>query len=87
MPGWPDSGAQTFESGVSWALGSGPRPAGEALQRIDELLAERPSPLTLANRAELLAMLGRFDEAWQIAVEASAQAREFGARPARAHWR
>jgi tetratricopeptide (TPR) repeat protein len=66
-------------AGVTFPLTAGPRPAGEALQRIDELLAERPLPLTLLNRAEVLAMLGRFDEAWQIAVEASVKARELGA--------
>jgi tetratricopeptide (TPR) repeat protein len=64
-------------SGVVWALVVGPRPASEALQRIDELLLEHPTPRSLLWRANLLAMLGRFDEAWQIALEASTQSREF----------
>ena len=65
-------------SGVALALVLGPQPADEALQRVDELLRERPSPIWLLRRAELLAMLGRFDEARPIAEEASVQARELG---------
>jgi class 3 adenylate cyclase/tetratricopeptide (TPR) repeat protein len=60
------------------ALMAGPRPAGEALQTIDERLPEHSSPRTLLRRARLLAMLDRFDEARQRATEASTQAREFG---------
>ncbi len=62
----------------AWALVHGPRPAGEALRRIDAIVAEHPTPLSLVRRAMLLAMLGRFDEARTIGIEASAQAREFG---------
>ncbi len=64
--------------GVAAMLILGPRPVGEALRRVDELLAEAPSPVLLADRAELLAMLGHFDEASQIAIDACAQAHEFG---------
>ncbi len=65
---------------IELALGS--RPAGEALQRLDELIAEHPSqPMSELLRAKLLAMLGRFDEAREIANDASARARELGDSP------
>jgi DNA-binding SARP family transcriptional activator/class 3 adenylate cyclase len=69
---------RTDPLGISTLLLEGPRPAGKALEQIDQLLSERPSPALLLDRAELLAMLGRFDEARAIAREASAQAGEFG---------
>jgi hypothetical protein len=56
------------------ALLSGPRPADEALRTLDLVLsAERahPNPQPLLIRANLVAMLGRFDEAWSIPREAS----------------
>jgi class 3 adenylate cyclase/tetratricopeptide (TPR) repeat protein len=61
-----------------YGLGSGARPVDEALRKADEVLAEQLSPLTMLFRATALAMLGRFEEAGQIAAEASGQAREFG---------
>jgi class 3 adenylate cyclase/tetratricopeptide (TPR) repeat protein len=54
----------------------GPRPADEALAKLDALLPESASPYPLVFRAHLLAMLGRFDEAWPSAFEASARLRE-----------
>jgi class 3 adenylate cyclase/tetratricopeptide (TPR) repeat protein len=67
---------------VAFTVADGPQPAGEALRRLDELLAEHPSqPLSLLLRARLLAMLGRFDEAQAIAVGASGLARELGDPP------
>ncbi|HVN60118.1 MAG TPA: AAA family ATPase [Gaiellaceae bacterium] len=67
---------------VAMALAFGPLPAGEALQRLDELIAEHPSqPMSLLLRAKLLAMLGRFDEARGIANDASARVSELGDSP------
>ena len=51
----------------------GPRPADDALRTIDGLLPENPHPFPLLCRAWLLTMLGRFDEADQIAHAAGAR--------------
>ena len=56
---------------VGDALVFGPRPADEALRTIDGLLPENPHPWPLLCRAWLLTMLARFDEAAEIAREAS----------------
>ena len=53
------------------ALVAGPTPADEAVRRLDEVLPEVPHPYPLLFRSELLAMLGRFEEAWAAAREAS----------------
>jgi tetratricopeptide (TPR) repeat protein len=53
------------------ALVLGPRPADEALRMLDHLLVDEPNPWARLPRAELLAMLGRFEEAWATAHEAS----------------
>jgi class 3 adenylate cyclase/tetratricopeptide (TPR) repeat protein len=58
------------------ALVHGPRPADEALQTLDSVLPANPSPATLILRAELLAMLGRLDDAWEIALPAGERLRE-----------
>jgi class 3 adenylate cyclase len=58
------------------ALASGSRPTDEALQTLDALLPENPHPGALMTRAWLLAMLGRFEEAWPIAQEASDRLRD-----------
>ena len=60
--------------GVSLVIGS--RPADEALEAVERLLAEAWSPGLLASRAWLLAMLERTDEAWQDALEAEARLAE-----------
>jgi tetratricopeptide (TPR) repeat protein len=58
------------------ALVVGPRRADEALDLLDRLMpADPPTELQFA-RAWLLAMLGRFDEAWPIAREAHERARD-----------
>ena len=54
----------------------GPEPADELLRRLDELGLESSHPALLLNRARLLAMLERFDEAWSIALTASERLRE-----------
>jgi tetratricopeptide (TPR) repeat protein len=54
----------------------GPTPASEAIATLDAFLPELPHPYPLLFRSHLLAMLGRFDEAWPSAREASARLRE-----------
>jgi tetratricopeptide (TPR) repeat protein len=49
----------------------GPTPADEALRTLDSVLPEVPHPQPLLFRSQLLAMLGRFDEAWEVARVAS----------------
>jgi class 3 adenylate cyclase len=51
------------------ALFFGPCPADEALRILDTALAGGRHPHPLLARASLLAMLGRFDEAWAVASE------------------
>jgi tetratricopeptide (TPR) repeat protein len=53
------------------ALVHGPRPADTALQELDGLLVQDPLPGPSPDRAVLLAMLGRFDEAWATVHEAN----------------
>jgi class 3 adenylate cyclase/predicted negative regulator of RcsB-dependent stress response len=60
------------------ALALGPRPADEALQALDAALSDVPPPGPQLVRAYLLAMLGRFDEAWAIAREQTERLREMG---------
>jgi class 3 adenylate cyclase/tetratricopeptide (TPR) repeat protein len=60
------------------ALVLGPRPADDALQRLDSVLPANPLPEALLYRAELIAMLGRFEEAWATARAAGERARELG---------
>jgi class 3 adenylate cyclase len=55
----------------------GPRPADEALRTLDTVLPEVSHPYRLLFRGHLLAMLGRFDEAWPSAREGGDRLREF----------
>jgi class 3 adenylate cyclase len=57
-------------------LVQGPRPADEALATLDSHFPGAQRPWTSLNRALLLAMLGRFEEAWPLAHEARERARE-----------
>jgi tetratricopeptide (TPR) repeat protein len=66
--------APTADLGTSLVCGS--RPADDALEVIDRVLAETPSAWLQLNRAWLLAMLDRGAEARQIAEEANARNRE-----------
>jgi tetratricopeptide (TPR) repeat protein len=59
-------------------LAYGPRPADQALRTLDSALPEHPGPGALLIRARLLAMLGRFDDAWALARPAAERARELG---------
>jgi class 3 adenylate cyclase len=64
--------------GLTSALVWGPRPADEALRELDDVLPGQTNPLHLLKRAFLLAMLGRFPEAWALAGPASERLAEFG---------
>ena len=56
----------------------GPTPADEAIVKLDALLPEVVHPHTVLLRCHLLAMLGRFDEAWPSAREAAERLAELG---------
>ena len=71
-------GRHTFSLGG--ALTDGPRPADEALRRLDAVLPDEPHPRSLGQRVVLLAMLERFDEAWPLAHEVSARHLELTGR-------
>jgi tetratricopeptide (TPR) repeat protein len=61
---------------VERALILGPRPVVEAIRLMDELAPSRPPGSQDLERAALLAMLGRFDEAWPLAEARSSHLRE-----------
>jgi class 3 adenylate cyclase len=63
-------------AGLDFALTLGPRPADEALRALDEIDAGRSPGASDLGRAVLLAMLGRTDEAWQLAEARSNHLRE-----------
>jgi tetratricopeptide (TPR) repeat protein len=65
---------------IQLALVLGATPADEALERLDRLLPESPDAYSLINRAWLLAMLDRFDEAVPLARESSARLRDIDGR-------
>jgi class 3 adenylate cyclase/tetratricopeptide (TPR) repeat protein len=58
------------------ALVFGPTPADEALRILDAVIHEVSHPHPFLFRSHLLAMLGRFDEAWPSAEEAAARSRD-----------
>jgi class 3 adenylate cyclase/tetratricopeptide (TPR) repeat protein len=58
------------------ALYWGPRPADDALRTLDASLPANPPPRSALIRSLFLGMLGRFDEAWPAARDASARWRE-----------
>jgi class 3 adenylate cyclase/tetratricopeptide (TPR) repeat protein len=63
---------------IATALAVGPRPADEALRSLDVSLADTREPWACLRRAELLAMLDRFDEAWIAAEQSRELFREQG---------
>jgi class 3 adenylate cyclase/tetratricopeptide (TPR) repeat protein len=63
---------------LSVPLTMGPRPAEDALAKLDSLSGDQPHPGDLGLRGVLLAMLGQIDEAWAVAIPADARARELG---------
>ncbi len=64
--------------GLAMALVIGPRPADEALETLDSVLPANPDPWAQLLRAQLLAMLARFDEASAIRLSATERLRELG---------
>jgi len=64
--------------GFATAVVMGSRPASNALASLDRSLGDSQRPGTLLCRAQLLAMLDRFDEAWPVALSAAERAREIG---------
>lgn len=60
---------------LEYALAYGPCPADEALLMLDESLPGTLHPGPLLHRSLLLAMLGRFHEAWLTARESSGRAK------------
>ena len=61
------------------ALVVGPMPADEALETLDAALQDVPHASALVVRSDLLAMLGRFEEAWPSARDASDRLQELAA--------
>jgi class 3 adenylate cyclase/tetratricopeptide (TPR) repeat protein len=73
LAGHPPAGPFALSGGLfglSGALVQGPRPADEALATLEAYSAAMNHPVPVVRRGILLAMLGRFDEAWSIAREA-----------------
>jgi len=62
--------------GLDSTLVHDPTPADEALRTLEELLPESPAPGVLMQRARLLAILGRFSEAWEVARAEGERLRE-----------
>jgi tetratricopeptide (TPR) repeat protein len=60
------------------ALTFGPRPAEDALAKLDALASEEPHPGELGTRAVLLAMLDRIDEAQALVLPPTERGRESG---------
>ncbi|HYZ76059.1 MAG TPA: adenylate/guanylate cyclase domain-containing protein [Gaiellaceae bacterium] len=61
---------------LEWLLLAGPRSADDAMRTMDELADWRPAGSQDGARAVLLAMLGRFDEAWPLAEARSSHLHE-----------
>ena len=76
LAGHQQQGRDRFR--IATALAVGPRPADEALRVLDSWLADMHEPWTDLRRAELLAMLERFDEAWLAAEQSGELFRERG---------
>ena len=67
---------QAYLFGLDNALALGPRPADEALRTLDAAFPEYDDPRLLITRGRLLAMLGRFRDAWALARAGSERLRE-----------
>ncbi len=81
------AGYSRSDAELEYALMTGSRPASEAMRIMDELVARRPPGSQDLPRAALLAMLGRFDEAWPLAEARSSHLREVtGNASAAAHF-
>jgi tetratricopeptide (TPR) repeat protein len=64
--------------GMTVPLTFGPKPADEALPKLDSVIGEQPHPADLQVRAVLLGMLGQVEEAWAVGIPAAERARELG---------
>jgi class 3 adenylate cyclase len=70
LAGQPHSAVATSaRTHLALALVLGPTPADDALHTLDAASIDSPRPPELLLRGVLLAMLGRFDEAWRLALE------------------
>jgi tetratricopeptide (TPR) repeat protein len=78
------AGYSRSDTQLELALIIGPRPVGEAMRTLDQLTAWRPPGSQDQERATLLAMLGRFDEAWPLAQARSSHLREMTGNTSRA---
>jgi class 3 adenylate cyclase len=63
-------------AGTAYQYVIGPEPADDLLRRLDHFPMESSHPALLLNRARLLAMLDRGDEAWRLALQASERLHE-----------
>jgi class 3 adenylate cyclase len=70
------AGYSRSETYLEWSLIIGPRPVDEAMQMMNEVAVWRPPGSQDGARAALLAMLGRFDEAWPLVAARSSHLRE-----------
>jgi class 3 adenylate cyclase/tetratricopeptide (TPR) repeat protein len=70
------AGYARSETWLEHSLIIGPRPVDQALRVMDEVAVWRPPGAQDFPRAALLAMLGRFDEAWPLAEARSSHMRE-----------
>ncbi len=85
---WRLAGYSRSETSVRMsALIGGPTPADEATRMMDELAAWRPPGSRAFPRAALLAMLGRFDEAWPLAEARVNHLREVTGNTSQDVWR
>jgi class 3 adenylate cyclase/tetratricopeptide (TPR) repeat protein len=70
------AGYSRSETYLEWSLMLGPRPVDEAMRMMNEVAVWRPPGSQDGARAALLAMLGRFDEAWPLVEARSSHLRE-----------
>jgi tetratricopeptide (TPR) repeat protein len=70
------AGYSRSQTSLEGALILGPRSVDAAMRMMDELAVTRPPGSQDLPRAALLAMLGRFDEAWPLAEARSSHLRE-----------
>ncbi len=70
------AGYSRSETYLEWSLIIGPRPVDEAMRMMNEVAVWRPPGSQDGARAALLAMLGRFDEAWPLVAARASHLRE-----------
>jgi class 3 adenylate cyclase/tetratricopeptide (TPR) repeat protein len=70
------AGYSRSDTEIEYAVIIGPRPVDDALRMMDEVAVWRPPGAQDLPRAVLLAMLGRFDEAWPLADARASHLRE-----------